>query len=672
MTTTTDNTRTVFAIALILAISLAQAAWAGDKVYTLAYDGFNTGGGAGTYPVHSRPWGAAPTLNVVGFDETRPWDVSTSVVYMRPGKTRQLKHSLVSGTQPGSMGHWVFNGPRTLRRDLPMAPVAKSGTYTLCLLICTWDNKKFNNKPDCNGHTTGNKDTYGMIGFTPDNPGIWRKASDAKYGNNGAKGLSVGYKADNLAVFAGGQQLIVLEKYKEDTTYLLMAEMTVSAKGPEYVKGFYAADGDKKLTPAKFNAENDGKGAKVESWSSPKDMIELELYMNDYGNWIPGKQHLRPDNYPMASWADRAKTDYISWDEVRLLDGKATVPVPNDQGDPEMVKLAKERKRLLTAKKTLEPKLVAYWALDEGTGKVAKDAVGGLEGKLLRAKWTKDGFLGSAMNFTAKQGPKYGPHFGSVVSVPHTAVVDTMLPWERYHPLTYTAWVRGGEDFKHIADIITKCGGARAPERSFADIKGIGFMVINNTLEFELTNSINFPQKDNRLKVRSKLPVPGDGKWHHVAVTYNGNSKATGVTFYIDGVKDGPVAVVQDMLTADIGTLDPYCIGGRALKTEKDGPSAGGCGYNMVGDIDEVGVFSYVLQPGHVIAIHSLATDLKLPLDKVNEVIELHRAKKGSAKVGGKTWEYATGLKGDLGKVVKSDAGISVKLADDGSGVTTK
>ena len=41
-----------------------------------------------------------------------------------------------------------------------------------------------------------------------------------------------------------------------------------------------------------------------------------------------------------------------------------------------------------------------------------------------------------------------------------------------------------------------------------------------------------------RIKVRSNLDVPGDGKWHHVAVTYDGSGKPAGVAFYVDGVKN--------------------------------------------------------------------------------------------------------------------------------------
>ncbi|HUS47955.1 MAG TPA: LamG-like jellyroll fold domain-containing protein [Phycisphaerae bacterium] len=668
---------TVAAVLIGLAASAAQA----GKPVTQAYDGFNTGAGAGSYEANARPFGYAPTLNVVGFDDKGAWDISTSAVYMRPASIRELKHNLLEGTQPGSMGHWVFNGVRTLRRDLPAAPQAKSGVYTLSLLICTWPNDKFHAKPDCNGHTTGCEGKYGMIGFTPDNGPMGRKSSTAECGDNGKKGLSLGYYEKTLRVFAGGKSFVIVDDDKEGVTYLLMAQMTVNKDGPEYIRGFYAVDGDKELTPAKFNAENGGKGVEVETWSSPADMIEMELYMNDYDNWIPGKANIRPDNDPTASWGDRKKVDYISWDEVRLQDGKAVVPVPNDKGDPQFAKAAAEARKALTAKPELPPRLAAYWAFDEGTGNASKDTVGAAGGALVRcgpvpspapAQWVKDGVIGSAIHGDCKQGPKYGPHFAQTFSVPHDAVQKGDLPWERFHKLTYTAWIRGGDDFKGTADIITKAGGGRIVERAFADIKGIGFMVFANVLELELTNSI---MPDNRLKVQSNLAVPGDNKWHHVAVTYDGSSKAAGVTFYVDGVKDGPVKVVEDMLTADIGTLNPYCVGGRALKDDKDGASALTCGYTMVGDVDEAGVFSYALRPGQVIAIYSLAQDkdLNYNLSQVNQLIEMHKAKTGTIEIGGKTWEYvAGGLAGGLGKLDKKDGKSAVQLGDDGSGIKTK
>lgn len=59
--------------------------------------------------------------------------------------------------------------------------------------------------------------------------------------------------------------------------------------------------------------------------------------------------------------------------------------------------------------------------------------------------------------------------------------------------------------------------------------------------------------------------VAADGNWHHVAATYDGSSKAAGVTFYIDGK---PVAdtVTYDSLPTTLSTVthDQMTIGSRA------------------------------------------------------------------------------------------------------------
>jgi hypothetical protein len=651
-------------IAVLVGYGTAGPAWA-EVPTTLAYDGFATGAAAGSYRSHMRPYPTGPVYGTVGFDSRLAWESSTSHFYMRPARMRELKHNLLSGTQPGCLGHWTFNGVRTIRRNLPEAPEAKSGVYTLCLLICTWEHPVSSKAPG--GHTTGQEGFYGMIGFTPDNPG-GRGATVASSGDGGSKGLSLGYYENSLRAFAGGKSFTIVEGYEMNKTYLLMAEMTVGKEGPEHIRCFYAVADDEKLTPAKFNEENGGKGAEVETWASPADMVELEIFASDPdGGGVFGA--------PQTSEHDRGKTDFISWDEVRLLDGKATVPVPDDKGDT-------SQQDIIKAKKTLPAKLAAYWPFDQGSGETANDAVGQAHGKLIKSTWVKDGVIGSAVNFTAKQGPKYGPHHATAVSIPHEAAVAADMPWERHHEMTFSAWVRGGDDFKGNADIITKANGAKVAERAFADIKGLAFMVSGNKLEFELVNSINFPQPDMRIKVKSNLDVPGDGKWHHVAVTYDGTSKPAGVTFYVDGVKNEGFSFdfanlpnQPKELTDDIGVLSPYCIGGRDRKSEKDGVSATGCGYAMVGDIDEVGAFTYVLAPGEVIAIHSLtlAEGLKYNLTQVNQLIELYRAKEGSLAIGDRTWLYvAGGLKGSLGEVTRDGGKPAVRLSDDGSGVQVK
>jgi len=644
-------------LTIIAAIAgFALCGYAADRPKTLVYDGFATGGKGGTYRNHNRLAASSNAIaETVGIEGGGGWSGSTSHFRTRWG--RKLKHSLVEKLAGGSLGHWTFNGHRALGRKLPVSPTATTGVYTLCLLYHAHDNI-YTRAKGVNGHTTNFKDAYAMIGFVPQGPPI---DGGARGGNSGQKGLSIGFFEDDLRVFAGGNSFTIVETYKMGVTYLLMAEMTVDRKGEEYIRGFYAIDGEKKLTPAKFNEENSGKGVKVETWSSTVDMTRMQIYTQD--------TNLSP---PQASNGDHKQRDFVTWDEVRLLDGKATVPVPHIPA----ASAASPDDKYLIAEKTLPAKLAAYWPLDEGKGESTGAAIGKMNGKFFDAKWVKDGLFGSAVNFSAKQGPKYGPHFATAVSFPHEAVVDAGAPWERNHPMTLTAWVRGGDDFKKAADIITKCDGASAAERSAADIKGIAFMITGGQLELELINSVTYSIRDNRIKVLSDdaLTVPGDNKWHHVAVTYDGASKAAGITFYVDGVKGEKNNVIMDQLSRDVAVVRPYCLGGRARWTKEDRVSAGASNYAMIGDIDEAGVFSYALAPGYVTVIHSLATtkSLAYTLDKVNQLIELHRGKRGSVKIGDRTWIYATGLKGDLGKVAREGDVLSVKLAEDGSGVKAK
>ncbi|HUS46867.1 MAG TPA: LamG-like jellyroll fold domain-containing protein [Phycisphaerae bacterium] len=647
------------ALVAAAAVGFVAACANAEDAKTLAYDGFATSTGAGSYRNHIRLVSSgAATLDVVGFSGERGWAGSTSHFHTRYG--RQLKHSMLEMTSTGSLGHWTFNGHRAVGRSLPAAPVAKSGVYTLCLLYLAHENQITKEKAT-DGHTTNFEGAFAMMGFVPRDPEI---DGGARGGNDGQKGLSIGYFEDDLRVFAGGKSFSIIEQYKLGVTYLLMAEMAVSKDGAEHIRAFWAADGDKALTPAKFNEENGGKGVQIETWSSPEDMVRLQLYTQD--------TQMSP---PQASVNDGKKDDFITWDEPRLMDGKAAVPVRHIP-DPTLAVVTEP----LIAKKELPAKLAAYYAFDEGSGDAAKDGSGGTsDGKLLRAAWIDDGKFGKALHFTTKLGPKGGPHSAGMVTIPHKTAVEADFPWERYHKLTYSAWVRGEKDFSGSADIVTKANGARAEERRFADIKGVAFMIAGNKLELELVNSINYPQPDMRIKVRSKLDVPGDNKWHHVGVTYDGASKPAGVTFYVDGVKDDgfsfDFATLPNQpkeLTVDIGTLSPYCVGGRDCNKAEDGVTAKAADYAMDGDIDDVGVYSYVLAPGQVVAVYNLAEEkgLNYNLKQANDLIELHRAKKGTVKVGERTWEYvAGGLAGGLGKVEKKDGKFCVQLGDDGSGV---
>jgi mono/diheme cytochrome c family protein len=68
----------------------------------------------------------------------------------------------------------------------------------------------------------------------------------------------------------------------------------------------------------------------------------------------------------------------------------------------------------------------------------------------------------------------------------------------------------------------------------------------------------------NALKVRTKAPIPA-GKWAHVTASYDGSSRAAGVTIFVNGEPQA-VEVVRDGLTRDItygGTEPDLALGFR-------------------------------------------------------------------------------------------------------------
>ena len=89
----------------------------------------------------------------------------------------------------------------------------------------------------------------------------------------------------------------------------------------------------------------------------------------------------------------------------------------------------------------------------------------------------------------------------------------------------------------------------------------------------------NWP--NNAIKVVSDKPL-AENKWQHVAVTYDGSSKSSGVKIYIDGQLTGN-KVEQDSLKDSIVTNTPFKIGSRSK------------GANFNGEVDELRIYNRAL-----------------------------------------------------------------------------
>lgn len=106
---------------------------------------------------------------------------------------------------------------------------------------------------------------------------------------------------------------------------------------------------------------------------------------------------------------------------------------------------------------------------------------------------------------------------------------------------------------------------------------GYGLAVVSDgTIVFNVIRNVS----TSRINVKSAANNLLNGQWHHVLVTYDGSSNASGVTVYIDGSLDAS-SILQDNLTGSYSTTTAFQIGARDTTS-----------LPFFGNIDDVVVFS--------------------------------------------------------------------------------
>ncbi len=153
--------------------------------------------------------------------------------------------------------------------------------------------------------------------------------------------------------------------------------------------------------------------------------------------------------------------------------------------------------------------------------------------------------------------------------------------FERDQPFSCSAWIRIPANDAY--------GAICARMDREANYRGWDVWVQRRTIGMHLIHS--WP--DNALKVVSKKQVPAN-KWVHVAVTYDGSSRAAGVKVYIDG-EPQPVDVENDKLSQTTQTEVPFLIGQRST------------GEQFTGGIQDLRVYRRVLQASEVEALAKLS-----------------------------------------------------------------
>ncbi len=148
--------------------------------------------------------------------------------------------------------------------------------------------------------------------------------------------------------------------------------------------------------------------------------------------------------------------------------------------------------------------------------------------------------------------------------------------FDRFEPFSLSLWVKT-PDHKDRAVILH-----RSMAWTDAGSRGYQLLIEDGRLSFGL---IHF-WPGNAVGIQSREPVPLN-QWAHVAITYDGSSRADGLALYVDG-RPTPREVVRDCLTKNItgGGNDHITIGQRFRDR----------GFKN-GEVDEIKIFNRVLSP---------------------------------------------------------------------------
>lgn len=211
------------------------------------------------------------------------------------------------------------------------------------------------------------------------------------------------------------------------------------------------------------------------------------------------------------------------------------------QGERKMQARGEFDKWLLTVKGETDAvatiptdKLYLSAALGEGQGRTTKIQVDGKDREVPlteKASW-QPGNSGPALQTTGA-----GLELNDVAN------------FERDQPFSTSAWVKLNPN--------DSAGAIAARMDNVNKYRGWDFWVQARRVGTHIINA--WP--DNALKVVAEAQVPGN-KWTHVAVTYDGSSKASGVKVYYDG-KEQKTNVEADKLSATVKTRVPFKLGQR-------------------------------------------------------------------------------------------------------------
>lgn len=175
--------------------------------------------------------------------------------------------------------------------------------------------------------------------------------------------------------------------------------------------------------------------------------------------------------------------------------------------------------------------------------------------------------------------------------------------YDRWHPFSVDLWFYPAKRYSTYTTIFNN---SDFPSADTVDNGGKGYELVlleDGRLEFFISHARPF----NMIAMATKAPLALK-RWAHIAITYDGSSKAAGLHLYVDGAPI-PVDIVRDHLTQTIlpipihGLFDEYTGLSFGTRFRESGP--------VDSAIDEFRMFDRDLTPVEVAYLHEGAQALQ-------------------------------------------------------------
>ena len=349
------------------------------------------------------------------------------------------------------------------------------------------------------------------------------------------------------------------------------------------------------------------------------------------------------DYYRFAAFFDNVPDKVVGYSQGRMAEPLLEVPSPEQIAERERLeglraelaeRLAQRAKDCAADQEAWEatltperlaaaepPGLLAWFPLDDEAGPKIASALGsGVAGEVVGRHEHAEGRLGGALLFDGQT---------------HISAGETGA-FEADRPFSFSVWVHPTS--AEASTVLSKMDEADA-------FRGYDLILEQAKVAVHVVH-----QWPNRaFKVITNEPLSLDA-WHHLAVTYDGSRRSTGMRVFVDGIARPVTATTDNVVDGTILTTRPFHIGRRSVSAP------------FRGRIDDVRLYGCVL-PDHEITLLAggetpagLAALVDVPREQRSpgEALRLRTHFLDSVDAPSRAWrEEAAAIPAKLGELAK-------------------